>query len=98
MKTKTKKPYRPKPGSDWRIQAAGAKHGDALNVSVAAGALKVQSYGIFDELVIDQWLHLEQMGPRSWWMRVGDARLSIRIDKDGQARVTVERGVYGEER
>ncbi|HVK75725.1 MAG TPA: hypothetical protein VM734_20485, partial [Kofleriaceae bacterium] len=54
----------------------------------------LENQGVFDELVIDDWLHLEQMDERSWWMRVGDASISVVVDGDGRARVSIERDVY----
>ena len=45
---------------------------------------------------MDDWLHLEQMDVREWWLRVGDARVWIAIGADGTAKVDVVRGFYGE--
>ncbi|MBN8469456.1 hypothetical protein JYJ95_23390 [Corallococcus exiguus] len=50
--------------------------------------------GVFDELVVDHWLHLEQLDEREWWMRVGDARLLVRVESSGDVRVDGERGCY----
>lgn len=71
------------PGGIWRMLA---KDG--------AREVRLQNEGVFDELVIDDWLHLEQMDERSWWMRVGDARINIVVNESGRAEVSVERGVY----
>lgn len=54
----------------------------------------MQNEGVFDELVIDDWLHLEQMDERSWWMRVGDARINIVVHESRRVEVSIERGVY----
>ena len=43
---------------------------------------------VFDELVIDDWFHLEQMDTRLWWMRVGDYHLWVRIPAKGDPIVT----------
>jgi hypothetical protein len=49
---------------------------------------------VFDELVIDDWFHLEQMDDNQWWMRIGDAMVNVRV-KDGKAaEVLIERGQY----
>ncbi|MDP1827231.1 MAG: hypothetical protein Q8L48_28415 [Archangium sp.] len=72
-----------KPGSRWRILA---KDGER--------EVTAQNEGVFDELVVDGWLHLEQMNENTWWMRVGDARLDIEVGPDGRAEVSVERGAY----
>jgi hypothetical protein len=44
---------------------------------------------IFDELVVGDWLHVEQMDKRQWWMAVGGLRLGISIGRDGVARVCI---------
>ena len=63
-----------KPGSTWRVLARDG-----------AREVTAQNDGLFDELVVDRWLHLEQMTEDTWWMRVGDARLDIKVDR-GQSR------------
>ena len=73
-------------GSAWRILAKG--EGDDV--------FSAEDRGVFDELVIDQWFHLEQMSDNTWWVRVGDARIDIEIQSDGKAKVLIERGVYEE--
>lgn len=71
------------PGSRWRVLARDGQrevaHGDE---------------GVFDELVVDEWLHLEQMEDNTWWMRLGDARIDITIDADGRPHIVIERNVY----
>jgi hypothetical protein len=42
---------------------------------------------VFDELVIDGWLHLEQMTARSWWLRIGKEAVFITIDRDGNPKM-----------
>ena len=71
------------PGSKWRILA---RDGDR--------EIRLENQGVFDELVIDRWFHLEQMDDRAWWMRVGDARIVVEIRSDCSADVTVERDAY----
>lgn len=71
------------PGSEWRVQARDGDRKIALS-----------NEGIFDELVVDHWLHVEQLDERIWWMRVGDARLQVSIAKDGAVTVDVQRGFY----
>jgi hypothetical protein len=48
---------------------------------------------VFDEVVIDDWLHVEQMDDNHWWMRVGDACINVTL-LDGKAVVDIERNVY----
>ena len=49
----------------------------------------------FDELVLDDWLHLEQMNARAYWMRLGDAYVWIQIPTKGDPIVDIRRGEYG---
>ena len=71
------------PGRSWRVLAHSER-----------GPVELENQGILDEIVVDDWLHLEQMNESQWWMRVGDARLWISIEGDGKARVNIERGCY----
>jgi len=72
-----------KAGSRWRILARDGER-----------KVTAQNDGVFDELVVDDWLHLEQMDDNTWWMRVGDARVDIKVLPDGRAEVSIERNVY----
>jgi len=62
-----------KTGYDWWLHVGD---GPSFESNVQRGDGKT----VFDELVIDDWFHLEQMDENSWWMRVGP--LSIRITPD----------------
>ena len=73
------------PGSEWRVQA---RDGDRK--------ITLANDGIFDELVVDYWLHIEQLDARTWWMRAGDARLQVSVEDDGAVRLDVQRGFYDE--
>lgn len=68
------------PGHHWRILAHGK---DAFEV-------KDRRDLCFDELVIDHWLHVEQMDKRMWWMRVGDVVLWVTVQRSGNVRVIIE--------
>ena len=72
----------PKPGARWRILARDGER-----------EITAENEGVFDELVIDGWLHLEQMTDDTWWMRVGDARIHIKVLPDGRPEVSIERDV-----
>ena len=72
-----------KPGTKWRILARDGER-----------RVTAENEGVFDELVVDEWLHLEQMDENTWWMRVGDARGDIKVLPDGRAEVEIERDVY----
>lgn len=37
----------------------------------------------FDELVIDDWFHIEQMDKRFWWMAIGDLNINVHVRSDG---------------
>lgn len=76
------------PGARWRMQAGGDTR------DVATVAVSSEQFGgrvVFDELVIDEWLHLEQMNREHWWLRVGDVTLNVTVGRDGKATVLVER-------
>ncbi len=38
----------------------------------------------FDELVVGQAIHIEQMDERRWWMSIGGVHLTLTIDRDGR--------------
>lgn len=69
------------PGAKWRIRTRGPE-------------VELKDQGVLDELVIDHWLHFEQMTERTWVMRLGDARLTIEISQLGSPVLDVERGFY----
>ncbi|NVJ09682.1 hypothetical protein HUW63_31220 [Myxococcus sp. AM001] len=73
------------PGREWRLLAhdGGAE-------------IEMRDRGIFDELTVDHWLHVEQLDVREWWLRVGDARLLVSVESGGAVRVDVERGFYSQ--
>jgi hypothetical protein len=76
-----------RPGSRWRLVARDGER----NVTA-------ENEGVFDELVVDDWLHLEQMEDDTWWMRLGDARIDIKVLADGRVEVSIERDVYDQPR
>ena len=76
-------PVTSRPGSRWRLLARDGERN-----------ITAQNDGLFDELVVDDWLHLEQMDDNTWWMRLGDARIDIKVSAHGRAEVSIERDVY----
>lgn len=38
----------------------------------------------FDELVIEKWLHVEQMNATDWWMNIAGIVIDITVDRDGR--------------
>ena len=64
-----------KPGYRWRILIHDeSKRGLDRDVTIAGGGA-----ALFDELVVDDWLHVEQMDSRVWSVIIGDLVLSVRI-------------------
>jgi hypothetical protein len=72
------------PGRQWRVLA----HRED-------GKVELENQGKFDELAVDDWLHIEQMDDRGWWLRVGDVRLFVTTPETEPPTVDVERGCYG---
>lgn len=58
--------------------------------------VELENAGVFDELVLGDWLHVEQMDDSQWWLRVGDARLTVTLKPGALPTVDVERGFYAE--
>jgi hypothetical protein len=71
------------PGKRWRILAH--REGEKI---------ELQNRGVFDELVVDDWLHVEQTDTNVWWLRVGDIRLFVTVFDTEPPTVDVERGFY----
>jgi hypothetical protein len=69
------------PGSEWRLLAHEREE-----------RIEAENRGILDELVVDDWLHLEQMDVAQWCMRLGDARIIVTVG--AQVAVDIERGYY----
>lgn len=79
-------PKRHKPGSHWRVLVHGAP-GPVLDVGHDAYKQPTE----FDEVVVDEWLHLEQLDSRLWSLRLGPLLISIHVGERGQAdEVTVD--------
>jgi hypothetical protein len=64
------------PGLRWRVRAYGDD-----------GEFEVEDRGKFDELVVDHWLHVEQMDDRLWIVRVGDRGFLVDVKKNGTVDV-----------
>ncbi len=75
------------PGRSWRVlvhRSDGTPHPIELRSEQYVARTE------FDELVIGKWIHLEQMGERTWWMRVGNYTLYITIDGYGRPEVSIQ--------
>jgi hypothetical protein len=70
-------------GSSWRLLAHRGSE-----------RIELEDQGLFDELVVDDWIHLEQMEENIWWVRLGDARITITLAPGEQAIVDICRGAY----
>ena len=71
------------PGTRWRILA----HREDEKI-------ELENQGTFDELVVDDWLHVEQMDDNVWWLRVGDVRVRVTVSDTEPPTVDIERGAY----
>lgn len=92
------------PGFKWRILAHTRTAANSRG-GYTGGMIDLRSDDpdrpptVFDELVIDNWLHLEQMNGRSWWIGLGTAEdgigyewmIYVGIDRDGKATVHMEK-------
>lgn len=70
------------PGRSWRFQAWGVKGADR-DPLIRLSSDEIEGASEFDELVVGNWLHVEQMDHRFWWIRVGPMEINIRINTDG---------------
>lgn len=43
--------------------------------------------GEIDEIVMDNWLHLERMGDNQIWLAVGDTHFDVSIDPSGTVTI-----------
>lgn len=91
------------PGFRWRILAhhmtkantRGAYTGEMVDLRSESFNGPVE----FDEIVIDNWMHLEQMSKRNWWMGLGTAEdgvgyewmINVHVNRDGKATVHMEK-------
>ncbi len=77
---------RGKPGYRWRWLAWNRKTGEKHTQS-----FDQKDDVCFDELVIDDWFHLEQMNERHWWLGLGRGgdTLHIRIQIPAKGQITV---------
>lgn len=76
-------PKKHRPGSLWRFLAherVGKGYGAEIELK------RDDKPTEFDELVVDDWLHVEQLDSCTWWMRVGPLVLHVSVGERGQAR------------
>jgi hypothetical protein len=75
------------PGRKWRFSAY---HDGREGRDVARCRVNVENVGTFDELVVDGWIHVEQMSRARWWVRLGDRTFWVRVGKDGNAAKVID--------
>lgn len=84
-------PKRHRPGSQWRTLAwkpdPAVGKGDRIQIEDSSDE---HDSSTFDEVVIDQWFHLEQMDHRNWWMAVyredgSQVTVNVRVGERGRA-------------
>lgn len=75
---------RPYPvGKRWRILAHGPGGKDVEL------RYKPSDRVTLDEVVVDEWLHLEQMDHRAYWLCLGKMHFWIALDRDGKAEIMI---------
>ena len=42
---------------------------------------------VLDKITVDNWLHLEQLDPRRWWICIAGLSGRVTIDKNGEASI-----------
>lgn len=87
--TEPQSPVQNWPGLSWRFLAR-----DWNDPGRETHDLSSDGATWFDELVVGDWLHIEWMSGRRWWMRLGDASINVTIPKDRDPIVQIERFVY----
>lgn len=98
LRQKERKQMRKTPGASWRVLAWKRQDGRKPSLDNDHDFMEnhepitLEDQGVFDELVIDDWLHLEAMDDRSWFLSVGERAFWIDIPKDPKqpAQITGE--------
>lgn len=79
------------PGTRWRFLAhraptrRGGMYGEPIDVRSDDA-----DPSVFDEIVVDRWLHVEGMTATQWWLNVAGVTLHVDVDRDGRpVRCTV---------
>ncbi len=68
-------------GHKWRIRAYGDNE-----------LIELEKRGVFDELVVSNWFHLEQLDKKRWFIRVGDANIYVHYRNKDDVKVDILRG------
>jgi hypothetical protein len=75
------------PGYKWRFNAPTLGN----RPKPAHNDIQGDGKSIFDELVVDEWFHMERISQCMWWLRIGDAlNIHIGINKQGDLSVNID--------
>ena len=107
IREKRTRKMRRKPGYSWRYQMIRPNGERIEKYSLPAYDELGTNYlpertektlrgpAFFDELVIDDWFHIESMDDRRWYLRIGDALMYVHVPRKGPVRLDVMRGDSG---
>jgi hypothetical protein len=76
----------PTAGKKWRIFA---KSFDG-RLTTSVNREQKENKEFFDELVIDNWMHLEWQEGNTWWMRLGPHAFHIKVNPGGEPDISVD--------
>jgi hypothetical protein len=79
------RPKKHRPGTSWRTLAHHEADDGMRHTTIETASSDHPDRTVFDELVIDRWLHLEQMDVDTWWMRLGPLDISVQVGRNGEA-------------
>lgn len=72
-------------GYNWRFNAPSERPKSAFKDIQGDGK------SFFDELVVDNWFHIEHMGDCTYWMRIGDAlNIHVTVAEDGKCEIRID--------
>lgn len=92
MKTLPPRCMRRFPARYWRVKGDGNvpfRKGSHPHFPDGNAPNARRLFGDFDELVVGDWIHLERMDHRAWWMCIGDTHFWITIPADPAKPVLV---------
>jgi hypothetical protein len=81
---RTRKP--PAPGTSWRLRFVHPSRSRTISHDVSSTKGRLRGL-VLDEVVLDGWLHLEQMDENVWWIRINDKMTFVSLDESGRATV-----------
>lgn len=72
------------PGTHWKVLAQDESGGRFRASS--------EEYDfVYDELVVDRWLHLEQTNTNHYWMQVGPLHINVTLKPNGDTDIWISR-------